>query len=157
MIVFCTWCRKEIKLLSKIPSIAKKGSQYICADCIIPLLPQSLINPEAQETAPDETEKRQVQRFPAVSQIYLSSKAKRHSVTQALILDISDLGMKVKVKDKLEIGEKITLGFFGTETAYKVMGEIVREQSLDENDETFFELGIKLFEVHQSPREMSQK
>ena len=151
MTLECAWCQKEIKVASESPFQGYSDAQAICADCIIPMLPRSLtshdsLSPEASE------EQRRSQRVPLISQIYLTSKAKQHQITPALIIDMSDSGMKIKIGPPLERGETITLGFLGRNMIYKAIGEVARVQPAIDKTTPLLEVGIRLTGIHQDLR-----
>ena len=151
MNVQCAWCQKEIAIPDESPFQESPEAHYICTDCLIPMLPKTLLATSPADT-PDATDKRQSQRMPLISQIYLTSQTKQKQITQALITDISESGMKLKIEPPLERGERITLGFLGRDLIYKAIGEVVRSQAAPDKNTPLLEVGIRLKGIHQDLR-----
>ncbi len=152
----CAWCQKEVKFEWDDSSEENTQNQYICAECIIPLLPKTL-QTQAESISSDshiDDENRRIQRFPLLSQIYLSSEHQENRIAQALILDMSAGGMKLQIEHTLTQGEKITLGFFSRELIYKAIGEVVHVRPVDHRATERSEVGIKLIGIHQDLRSL---
>lgn len=147
----CSWCQKSVEIDKNLPFHDIPGAQCICTDCLIPILPKSLVSGSDLE-ASDPTDQRSSQRLPVISQIHLSQGKKRALLTHALILNLSDSGMKLQLDTSIDKGIEVILGFLGSKVAYKAIGLVVRCQLLRQREEPYYELGIRLTGIHQDLR-----
>lgn len=143
----CSWCQKAVDISSNQLLEGIPEAQYICSDCLLPLLPKTLTVPSEEYGGVEE--KRTSQRLPLVSQIHVSQGAKKGHLTQALILDISDSGMRLKLVSEISESEKVTLGFLGTEVVYKAEGSVVRLKKNQIEAPDSYEIGVKLSGIQQ--------
>lgn len=69
-------------------------------------------------------------------------------VTEILLLDISDQGVKIRLNEKLDTGEEVTLGFSSGKTIYRAKGKV---RHFSEADEEYlpYQVGIQLEAIHQ--------
>ncbi|MCP4296690.1 MAG: PilZ domain-containing protein, partial [Proteobacteria bacterium] len=119
-----------------------------CADCLIEILPKTLFYEKPKGKV--DKEKRIAQRFPVVAKVHLQSQKKRKLVTQVIIQNISDTGMKLILKEDLFLGETVTIGIFGTHIVYKAVMNVVFINPMNQAETTSFEAGMRLIGVHQT-------
>lgn len=155
MTVQCAWCQQEIPISSDSPFQGHPEAHSICADCIIPMLPKTLLIDHTPGTSAPSQEQRNAQRIPLISEIYLTSNEKFNQITHALITDMSDSGMKIQIETPLVRGEIITLGFLGRKMIYKAIAEVVRSQASPSTTKPLQEVGIRLTGIHQNLRQNS--
>ncbi len=147
MTVTCTWCQKKIPYFSDLGCESTIKHMDFCPDCLIDILPKTLFyeGPEGKT----EKEKRITQRHPVVSKVYLQIQKKRKKVTQVVIQNISDTGMKLILKDDLIPGETVTIGVFGSHIVYKAIMNVVFTKPMNLAETTCFEVGMRLIGIHQ--------
>lgn len=151
----CAWCQNNISLQLDQHFQANLKTHFICTECLIPLLPRTL-NVHKEEFLSGH-EKRGASRFPLISKVYISSKIYKRKATNALILDMSTLGMKIQLDLPLKFNDTFTLGFIGRELVYKAKGLIVHVMEVPESDPPLYEMGIQLHEINQILRESHSK
>ena len=155
MAVRCSWCQKEDSRIAESSLEAKSGAQYICADCLLPLLPMQLEATPAPASAQATAEQRRAQREILFSQVYIASLQQGKRVGPALILDISASGMRIQIGYPLAMGASIVIGFFGQSEIYKYDAEVVYTRTVGVAESTRFEVGMKLLRWHKEARPSS--
>ena len=71
----------------------------------------------------------------------------------AVILNISDAGLKLIIDEQFDIGEIITISFIGQKLLYKATGRVIRLQPVDHPGSKKYEIGIRFTAIHQEFRE----
>jgi hypothetical protein len=120
---------------------------------LISLLPKILI-PEKDligRPTPGE-ERRRHERHPVVTNVYLSSVSKKKKIIRILILDISEMGMKIQIDEKLELNEEITLGIVGEDVIYKAICHVKYIESVQQDNSGSYQVGTQLIGIHQDLR-----
>lgn len=148
----CAWC-SAVSQLAEENEMVTDVSRYLCPPCLISLLPKTLLMDESSDEAPVlESERRRHERYPVLSNVYLSSRSNRNKVIKILVLDISEAGMKIQIMERLEANEEITLGFMGKQIVYKAIGLVKRMEEVLQDQKTYYRLGIRLTGIHQDLR-----
>ncbi len=148
----CAWCNKAT-IFSADHEKVSDISQHICPNCLISLLPKILI-PEREligKKTPGE-ERRRHERHPVVTNVYLSSASKNKKSVKILILDISEMGMKIQIDEKLDSDEEITMGIVGEDIIYKAICLVKHVDEAQLEGKTIYKIGTQLIGIHQDLR-----
>jgi len=150
----CSWCQSEIDFPEEIQFLSEHNSNYLCAECIIPLLPNSLTASEDEELDNENTEneQRNAIRLPMMSRVYLSIADQTSHVTKVLLLNFSNSGFKFQTDEAMNKEERITLGFLGGKISYKAIGTVVHTHEIQLDGNKFYEVGTKLIGIHMDYR-----
>lgn len=148
----CAWCNREAQFFDKTESSANL-EHYICSNCLIPLLPKTLVT-QKEKSAKDQPpeERRTHERYPVLSKVYLTSSTNTAKIVKILVLDISDTGMKIQIGEQLKADEEITLGFMGEEIVYKALGKVKYLNETQVDQQPVYQFGIQLTGIHQDLR-----
>jgi hypothetical protein len=150
----CAWCQQEFEEITPF-TLEEESVEYICPSCLIPLLPKTLSLKEGEETEHGNDtieERRRFQRFPLFSQVYLSAPEKTDEITKILILDISNMGMRIQVETSLDPGNTITIGVLNDYMVYKSIGTVTHIKEVQSNENIVYEIGMRLTAIHQEIR-----
>ena len=145
--------QKEVNILEEDSPEVGNLDHYICSDCLIELLPKALLTDEDMKKQPTPVgDRRYTERFPVYSHVYLMHQS-HPRFFGAVILDISDAGMKLVMNDEFKTGEVITLSFIGQKLLYKATGKVIRSQVIDNQPAFGYEIGIRFTAIHQEFRD----
>ncbi|MCG8338020.1 MAG: PilZ domain-containing protein [Proteobacteria bacterium] len=97
-------------------------------------------------------ERRRHERHPVMTNVYLSSASKEKKSVKILILDISEMGMKIQIDEKLEHNEEITLGIVGEDVIYKAICLVKHVEPAQDGKTESFKVGTQLTGIHQDLR-----
>lgn len=147
MIKLCNWCQTEVSLIHESWDDYNVEYRDLCTDCLIEILPKTLSKEDPKSQT--EMEHRAARRYPVATQVYLQSQKERKIVTQVVIQNISDTGMKLILKDELLPGEKVIIGVIGTKIVYKAIMNVVYLKPMNQTETTCFEAGMRLIGIHQ--------
>ena len=150
----CSWCQSDIDFPEEVKFLHQKTPNYLCAECIIPLLPNSLSVEEDElfDEEKENDEQRNAIRLPMLSRVYLSPADHTSRVTKVLLLNFSSTGFKIQTQEPVNLDEKLTLGFLGKKISYKVIGTVVHIEKTNLNDQDYYEIGSKLTGIHMELR-----
>ncbi len=142
----CAWCQKDISSITDKWNGSKEEYISFCPDCLIEILPKAL---HPKDPKNEETDNRISQRYPLISEVYLLSQKEKKTVTQVVIQNISDTGMKIILKESFVAGERITIGVIGELVVYKAIMMVVYVNPVKGAKIDCFEMGAHLIGIHQ--------
>ncbi len=97
-------------------------------------------------------ERRRHERHPVVTNVYLSSASKKKKSVKILILDISEMGMKIQIDENLDINEEIILGIVGEDVIYKAICLVKHVEPAKGDTSESYKVGTQLIGIHQDLR-----
>lgn len=147
----CARCQRDIEISGNIFLMQFKTHQYICPDCIISQFPKTFKHDHIHPK--NNTERRHTQRHPLVCQVHLINQDDEKSDNQAIILDVSETGMRLQLTKAQSLWKQITVEFAGQKLVYRLIGEVVRHRFFIRNTQRFYELGIRILSVQHHKRE----
>ena len=145
----CAWCSKESQIADTLNGF-DSTDRYLCSNCLIDILPKTIVKMGYQQES--NQERRIHERHPLVSDVYLSTQKKKNLITKILLLDISNTGMKIQLKENLNQDEEITLGFLDEEVVYKYICKVRHISGESSEGSDSYQAGIEITGIHQDKR-----
>ncbi len=146
----CGWCQTEIQSEGDLLEVNQEETLELCNDCLIELLPKSLIKPAFLPNR--DRENRAAQRYPLTAYVYLLSEKGRRSLCRVTIMNISDTGLKLTLPEAFQPGETVTIGVIGTAVIYKAIVEVIFVNRLNQIEQPVFEMGVHIAGIHQEKK-----
>ncbi|MDH5560122.1 MAG: PilZ domain-containing protein [Deltaproteobacteria bacterium] len=140
----CNWCQKEFEHDRVLLTHSNPKAYYICANCLVPFV-MDIRDDEDLEMLPSN-ESRIAPRFPIYSELTISSEKDGKKIDSAIILNISDSGMKLETRLGFEYEEKILLTINGDNVTFQNRGEVVYCQQINTEEPAAYQLGINFEE-----------
>lgn len=148
----CNWCSSKGSI-DKSSVEDEFAEKYICANCLIPILPHTLNTKEDSAYLDDKSDNnRKHRRYPLLSHSYLSTQSNQSKFTRIIILDISSSGMRCQIPDPIKTDSNITIGFLGDHLIYKALGKVKHVSEVEKGDKLTYQAGIELTGIHQELR-----
>jgi PilZ domain-containing protein len=145
----CVWCGAGTEFDDG-GELSTKSHNTICSRCLLALFPKNLCLAEnTDENKNVSAGRRKLARCPVVSRVFFSTESQKNQITEILLIDISDQGMKIQINKRLCPGEKIAIGFSSYPIVYKALGLVRHVKDLDQEGRPCFQAGIQLTGIHQ--------
>lgn len=150
----CDWCGTDTDFQDRNTTPSDSQPCLLCPSCVISVLPNTPVHLEQSNTTTDkgENERRRIERLPVQTRIYLTRPGQTAEVFQITLLDISDTGMKIQLGEKLNVHEKVTIGFLSTTLIYKAIGTVKHVSEVSSEEKDLFETGLRITGINQELR-----
>lgn len=142
MILSCSHCRLEFPVKDKLASTNTGTADYVCPDCMV----QNICRSENQidENLPEEVGQRRFPRIPVFVPVRISPQKRGITVTSAMIVDASVVGVCIETKISLEVEDTVDMKMQGHKELYKAVGKVVHVTQISSEDIPHFKAGIHL-------------
>lgn len=154
MLTKCDWCGAETEINESHFALDAENACHMCPACIIALLPKVPIPLKNGDESSEgqSSDRRRIERLPVQTRVYLSRPNRAVEVIQVMLLDISDAGMKIKLREKLNMDERVVIGFFSSDLVYKAIGNVRHIKEVSGREVNLYETGVRITGIHQELR-----
>ena len=150
----CDWCGCETGTDRDESLFQMEERCQMCPACVISILPKVLVTAESELeiTGQGSAERRTLERLPVQTQVYFTRSNQAAEIIEVMLMDISDVGLKIILQEVIEPNEEVVIGFLAPDVVYKALATVKHVKKVIGSSVNFFEAGLRITGIHQELR-----